>query len=263
MIAVSREFFSHRFLVTIASLGLLLTTMGSRYSTSITTPLKANPSNDTMKLHAIHFHREQLGVGKQASGIVFCVRSRPSDPEGGTEVIVVSDKSLSKMGLNSLIDLPENPQRKEILLRTSGPQRFAAFTRFDIDGDGIDEVLLTGKGGAGGWSEVTVFKIKHQAVNVIYHGGSKYGLAILDIDDDGKYEIANAGIEWKIRKNIIKAKQYDIYRLTGKKFQKTSTMKAERLEQLFDERKERIAIPRQAIETGNGVALRIYKIKET
>jgi len=179
--------------------------------------LKQTERYKTINLHALYFHRNQSGLGTQSKGIGFCVRNLSSDPEGETEVLVFRDEYLEKIGLDSLMELPENPKTKEILCRTYGPQRHVSFCRIDINGDGFDEVVLTGKGGAANTSLLIMFVINN-GVSVIYSNSSRSGFTLLDIDHDGTYEILGASsVAWKITNGIKTPSIYHVYKYDNEK----------------------------------------------
>lgn len=181
-----------------------------------------------MHLEGIWVYQKQLGVGAVEPGPVFCVGANVNDPEGGRRLAVARASLFSASGLRTLLGSKIEDDDPRILLETTAPQRDAAFTRMDLNGDGNDEVLLTGHGGAGGTSLLTVFRVSDDKVDVVFSDSSRFGFDLIDETGEGQFEIANPGFEWTAGSDdMLRPKQFKVYGWQNDRFVVSSTQTAQ------------------------------------
>lgn len=177
-------------------------------------------------LETVWTYRLNDGVEPPDPLIVFTIVRDPTEP--GARSLIVGDASL--IAPAKLLRL----SRGEIVRPEAGifyvgpaPAREIAFSRQDLDADKRDEVLLTGRGGAGGTSLLSVFRIDDGQVRPIFSDSSRFGFWIFDEQGRGIFQIANPGFEWvpdKADSHLIVPKEYHLYQLQQRRFQRQRTL---------------------------------------
>ena len=164
------------------------------------------------------------------------------DPSHRAQVVAVHESLLTNEGLGLLLTTGIVGDDERLFYQGHAPQYHRAFTRCDIDSDGVDEVLLTGQGGAGGTGFMYLFAIGEEGVHEIYHGGSKFGMILIDSDDDGLMEIWNAGIEFDVdeERHRFIPREYDVYVLQEGAHTRTSQLSRVEAETILAAHQDRL-----------------------
>lgn len=194
------------------------------------------------------FHLTQLWVYNdapvrfEALPVVF-LTGEAVDPSHGAQVVAVHESLLTNEGLGLLLTTGIDADDERLLYQNHAPQYHRAFTRCDIDSDGVDEVLLTGQGGAGGTGFIHVFAIDNDSVREIYHNGSKFDIVLIDSDDDGLVEIWNAGIEFDVDevRNRFIPREYVVFVLQEGAYTRTSRLSREEAETILAAHQDRLS----------------------
>jgi hypothetical protein len=220
----------------------------------------SQPSARAVLPQQLWTYRERDGVSPPESGILFCIVARPEDA-GANTVIVASEDSLSPRAFVDFLTKRPKKDDPAILHVGQAPQREIAFHRMDIDGDNVDEVLLTGRGGAGGTSFLSVYQIKNQTVKLLFSDSSRFGFRIIDEDSDGQVEIANPGFEWvKGADSVLREKDFAIYRLGQGAFVESKRITAESFNRIKERTVERTGVPLSG--KGDTPVLRVFDAGE-
>lgn len=180
-------------------------------------------------LETVWTYRLNDGVEPPDPPIVFTIIRVPAEP--GARSLVVGDASL--IAPAKLLRL----SRGEIVRPGPGifyvgpaPAREIAFSRLDLDADKRDEVILTGRGGAGATSLLSVFRIDKEdkeQVREIFSDSSRFGFWIFDEQGKEIFQIANPGFEWvpdKADLNLMVPKEYHLHQLRQHRFQRQGTL---------------------------------------
>ena len=174
--------------------------------------------------------RETDGLNPPEPGVIFWIgRNKGGE---GRFLAVTSENVLAENTFSQLLNQSMKENDPNLLYFDSAPARNSFFHRIDLDGDGSDEVLLTGEGGAADNCFLQIFKATPSGVKRIYAGGSRFSLRILDRDGNGEYEVANAGFEWVTKDGAFFPKQFTIYSLKNGTYSATQKMMASEFEQL-------------------------------
>ena len=169
--------------------------------------------------------RKNDGLDPPEEGVIFWIgRNREGE---GRFLTVTSEKVLVENTFQQLLTQNMKADDPRLLYFGSTYPRNSFFHRIDLDGDGSDEVLLTSTGGIADNAFLTIFKVTSAGVRQIYKDGSCFSLRIIDIDNDGTYELANAGFEWVAQENVPGPKEFTIYSLNQGIYVRTKTMTAE------------------------------------
>lgn len=177
-------------------------------------------------------YREVEGLDPLSLGIVFWLGRNP-DGEGHF-LAATGEKLLEKKTFLQLVNQKMKANDSRLLYFGAVSSRDLFFHRIDLDGDGVDEVLLTGTGGVAGNAFLTIFQVRPAGVKKIYEGGSRFSLRIFDRDQDGTYEIANAGFAGVAQDELIGPKEFTIYALKQGSYVQTETMQAAAFARLED-----------------------------
>ncbi|MEX0703666.1 MAG: hypothetical protein WD069_16335 [Planctomycetales bacterium] len=195
-------------------------------------------------LEQLWFYRNQAGAGRNAPGVAFCVGTDPEDCEGERRLIVAEESLFSAEGLRELLGRGPKSGDRRMLYKGTAPQRESAFTRIDLDGDEIDEVLLTGTGGAGGTSLLSVFAVQPGRVRLLFDDASRFGFWIFDRDGQGKYTIANAGFDWTAgADDLMQPERYKLYDWGRERFDISNTVSPAEFERMIGNLVERNGAP--------------------
>jgi hypothetical protein len=175
--------------------------------------------------------------------IVF-ITGNAVDSIHGARVAVARESLLSNEGLIQLLTTGIADDDERLLHQGHAPQRSRTFTRCDVDNDGVDEVMLSGRGGAGGTTLLYVFAIDESGVKVLYHGAPKFGIVLLDRDDDDILEIWSSGIEFDVDEEtqMLRPKQYTVYALKEGAYSQSGDVSREEAEQMFSEHQLRLRL---------------------
>ena len=166
-------------------------------------------------------YRKEDGLNPPEPGTVFLVLIDSKDASQrqlmvGSESLVTSRGKLTELNL-----------QREVYYEGSAPPRDVAFHRFDLDGDGVDEVLVTGRGGAGGTCWFAAYRVAQQSVHKLFDGTSRFGFVVFDDDSDGKFEIGNAGFDWQLEEdNVLAESKWSIYRIVEGKYTNSASLAA-------------------------------------
>ena len=177
-------------------------------------------------------YREVEGLDPPSKGIVFWLGRNP-DGEGHF-LATTGEELLEKKTFLQLVNQKMKANDSRLLYFGAVSPRDLFFHRIDLDGDGVDEVLLTGTGGVAGNAFLTIFQVRPAGVKKIYEGGSRFSLRIFDRDQDGTYEIANAGFAGVAQDELIGPKEFTIYALKQGSYVQTETMQAVAFARLED-----------------------------
>lgn len=198
------------------------------------------------------------GVDPPRPGIVFCVVANPEFFFGARRLVVGGESLVTPEDLGLLNQGKIDQTHSKLLYRGAAPSREIVFQRMDLDDDGRDEVLLTGRGGAEGTSLLTIFRVNRHAVQVIFEDSSPLGFEIFDRHGDGQYEIANAGFETADgSEEALREKQYRIHHLQGGKYVLSEELSEELLSDIIDPLTERSGAP--LADREHSEILRIYE----
>lgn len=178
-----------------------------------------------LKLEHMWTFREHDGLDPPQPGVVFWIGSTKDDI--GRFLAITNERVRSSEKFQKLLTTGLRQDDPDLYYEGVAPPRMTFFHRMDLDADGCDEVLMTGRGGAGGTSLLTVFKITGQKVKVIFEDTSRFGFRIFDETKDGIYELANPGFEWVPGPVYMQPKEFKIYRLQTEKYQKSRNVSAE------------------------------------
>jgi hypothetical protein len=216
-----------------------------------------------MYLEQLWTYQHQVGTGKARFEAIFSVGVDAKDPEGGRMLVVSKPSLFSTAGLRELLGAGIKKDDPRILYTGDAPQRSATFTRIDVDGDGIDEVVLTGSGGAGGTSLLNVFKIAKGKIVQSFEDSSRFGFLAIDVDGDGKLEIANPGFDFVADRNhVLQPKRFKIYRLKDDRYVYLKTLSREKLSLLASRYVERGGVPPPS-RPGKVPVLRVFESLKT
>ena len=207
-------------------------------------------------------YRENDGVVPPNTGIIFCIL--PSRDDHGVNKLVVFDEV--EMSLTKLMELSTGKgdaliSDPAVLHVGKAPSRDIAFHRMDIDGDKIDEVLLTGRGGAGGTSFLSVFKLEREKVTLLFSDSSRFGFCFYDAEPDGRFELASPGFDWITDdSHILREREFVIYRLAGGKYAESETLSPESMKEIVAKSSERRGVP--LAPRGGTSVLRVFDSKK-
>jgi hypothetical protein len=176
--------------------------------------------------------RPSDGVDPPEPGIVFCIQAAGNLP-WERRLFAVSGARLAGDVLPKVAAGTLKMDDPAILYHATAPPREVAFHRFDLDGDGTDEVLLTGRGGAGGTAFLNVFQIAGERVKCLYDDTSRFDIILLDENGDGRFEIANAGFEFQTDdSHVLNEKDFTVYRLQDEKYVESRRLSAQAMHEL-------------------------------
>lgn len=197
----------------------------------------------SLTLEQMWTYRKVDGLVPAQPGVVFCIGSTALEP-GARRLAIVQEAGFSRDGFIKLLDEGLAKNDPALMFEGIAPPRNAAFHRQDLDGDEVDEVLLTGSGGAGGTSLLSVFRVRDQQVELLFSDSSRFGFVIFDFDGDGIFQIANPGFEFVVGQNDrLQPKVFKIYNLRGKQFQRTKEMSAPDFQHSLSNMAERSGVP--------------------
>ncbi|MCA9019936.1 MAG: hypothetical protein KDA74_07345 [Planctomycetaceae bacterium] len=195
------------------------------------------------------FHLEQIwtfrefeSVSPPCPGIVFWTGT---DYEAGTRRLAITGESLlSEAGLQKLLTTGVKEKDPGFYYQGEAPARDLEFQKLDLDGDGKQEVLLTGRGGAGGTSLLQVFKISEKKVTRLFTDSSRFGFWIFDETGDGSYEIANPGFAWTAGPDDqMQPSEFKVYTFKEGTYQLQRSISAASLDQLLQQKKRNARTP--------------------
>lgn len=157
------------------------------------------------------------------------------DPIHGAQVVIADESLLTNDGLVELLTTEIAADDERLLYQGDAPQYNRTFTRCDVDGDGVDEVLLSGRGGAGGTTLLHVFALNESGVKRLYYDAAKFGLILIDSDGDDLLEIWNSGIDFDVDEeaHMLKPTQYTVYSLKDGEYIQTGEVSREEAERVF------------------------------
>ena len=198
---------------------------------------------------------EQAGVPA-----VVCIVGESVDDESSARLAIVHVSMISDEGLLSLLTTGIDADDDRLLYEGPAPQRNRAFSEWDVDGDGKGEILLTGEGGAGGTSELLVFKLNDNGVRNIFNGASRFGFTLVDLDEDDKWEVLNPGFEFEISEdNLMCPKHFAVYSLGGDRYEATRWIDALETRTTLKSFSERVGNP-LSVDRREGV-LRVFEVE--
>jgi hypothetical protein len=193
------------------------------------------------------FHLEQTWVYNDAPPrfeklpVVF-LAGEAVDLVHGAQVVVAHESLLTSDGLVQLLTTGVEADDDRLLFQDNAPQYARTFTHLDVDDDGVDEVLLTGRGGAGGFKSLRVFAIDETGVRVLHYDGSKFGIVMIDTDEDDVLEIWHAGIDFEVdeERHMLVAREYHVYTLQDGEYANTSTISRSEAEAILAEHRDEL-----------------------
>lgn len=186
--------------------------------------------------------REHDGLDPPEEGVVFWIGR--NDQKKERFLAVTNESVLSKRVIQNLLTSGLKQHDPNLIHLGSAPARESFFHRMDLDADGCDEVLLTGRGGAGGTSLLTIFKVTDKKVRVVFMDSSRFGFRIFDEKRDGKYEIASPGFDWVVGDdNKMQPKHFSIYSLQRGNYINSRNISAAEFGNTIKKTKENGGIP--------------------
>lgn len=202
--------------------------------------------DETIEKSALEYvwtYRRIDGIDPPEAGTVFCVVTDPDQP-GARRLIIGTESILQPAKIGTLLRGRASNADGVVLHQASAPAREISFNRFDLDGDGVDEVLLTGRGGAGGTSLLSAYRIGDKGVTRIFADASRFGFYLIDADGRGKYEIANPGFESIAGTNSeLREKEFVVYHLREGVFCESRRLTADAFARVIESLAETRGIP--------------------
>lgn len=198
-----------------------------------------------LNLEHMWTYRNHDGLDPPEPGVIFWIGSTKDDL--GRFLAITNERVLSKEKFQKLLTTGLKQDDPDLYYEGVAPPRMTFFHRMDLDADGCDEVLMTGQGGAGGTSLMTVFKITGQKVRVIFKDSSRFGFRIFDETKDGIYELANPGFEWVPGPVYMQPKEFKIYSLRSEKYLRSRKVSREQFWKIVKRSDKENGIPLSAI----------------
>jgi len=241
-----------------------LTFIISTWILGIVSPLKSENQLRSLELKfpipivldQIWTYRADDGLEPPNPGIVFWLGV--NDQRKERYVAVTSERVLSQGGFQNLLNTGLKRDDPELFYQGSAAPRDAFFHRMDLDADGIDEVLLTGRGGAGGTSLLQIFKIPDDKATLFFSDSSRFGFRLFDKERDGFFELANPGFEFIVDEstNTLQPKQFTIYHIQGKKYVKSDKIPVQKFHAIVKKFEKVTGVPLST--TGKSPVIRVH-----
>ena len=193
-----------------------------------------NDEVDKVALEYVWTYRRLDGVHPPEAGTRFCIVTDPENA-GAKRLIVAAEAILHPKNIGSLLVGRVSNTDAAVLTQSSAPARDISFHRLDLDGDGIDEVLLMGRGGAGGTSLLSVYQIGDTGVKRIFTGASRFGFHLFDPDGTGKYRIASPAFKSIVDESSeLTEEEFVIYDLSEGEFRESLRLPSNAFSQLIE-----------------------------
>jgi hypothetical protein len=140
-----------------------------------------------------------------------------------------------------------------------GLQRDVELESLDLDGDGTEDAVWSGGGGAGATSVLQVLKFELEAVRLLYSGSSRFPILLFpEMPGSLRFAIANAGFEFRIDgDHQMVPKAYDLYSVRNDVFQKSREVEPTELQRILDtleKRRERVIGCSHLVVYGNPIS---------